>query len=73
MTAEGQMRIWTCKFVGHWPVGAVGIVVAKTKERADTLFRRALHEDGLDASQDLELESLDTSVEAATLLLNGDY
>lgn len=68
------MKIYSCTFNGHWPVGAAAIIVAPDKDAAKALMKAALKEQGLDVKNpDLELVEVDKKTMAVHILLNGDY
>lgn len=68
------MKVYSCTFSGHWPVGAAAIIVAPDKDAAKALMKTALKEQGLDVKNpDLELIEVDKKTMAVHILLNGDY
>lgn len=69
-----EMKVYTCDFEGHYPVGACGVVVAETPRKAFNLMNKALVADGLKPLESIdELNELDTTKPKATILLNGEY
>jgi hypothetical protein len=67
------MRTYSIHFCGHYPVGAVAIVVAIDEQQAELDMRDALEREGLDRYQDLEVKEIDTTTAHVHILLNGDY
>lgn len=63
------MKIYSCTFNGHWPVGAAAIIVAPDKDAAKALMKAALKEQGLDVKNpDLELVEVDKKTMAVFLI-----
>jgi hypothetical protein len=60
-------------FTGFWPVGTAAVIVADTKQRAEELLRDALAARGLTPDQRLQLEELETAMEQAIVLRDGNY
>lgn len=67
------LKLYSCKFIGHWPVGACAVILASGPADAKKRMRQALEAEGLDATQSLEVEEIDTRTAGAHILLNGDY
>lgn len=71
------MNVYTCTFVGHYPVGAAAVVVAESEQKAATALIIELVRQGLGPPKNtlsgLELEILDIQDPAVTILLDGDY
>lgn len=71
------MKVWTTTtFGGHYPVGTAAIIVAPSEEAARILMDKAIIDAGLSKFQGkvpYSLEEIDTTIESAVILLNGDY
>lgn len=68
------MKVFSFEFLGMYPVGAVAIASAETKEEAAEIFKKKLAEAGF--SQDVPVEQIvefDISKPNCEILLNGDY
>ena len=68
------MKVWTCEFEVHWPVGTAAVVVAPDKLIAYELMHDALCERGL--SQSLspdDFTEVDIETQAAHILCDGNY
>lgn len=67
------MKIYTCSFIGHWPIGACALIFATGSQDAEKRMRAARVAEGLDETQDLEFDEMDMNSAKAHILLNGDY
>lgn len=68
------MKTFSCKFEGHWPIGACAVIVAVDEQQAELDMRDALEREGLDRDQDfMVFQEIDTSDAQVRILLNGDY
>lgn len=76
------MNIYSIHFCGHYPVGAVAVVIAKTPEEALEVFQKKLAEEepllvdhniGKLSPEPTLIWSELQSVPACSILLNGNY
>lgn len=67
------MKLFKIYFNGHWPVGAVAVVLAQGAGTARKYLRDELEKRGLDHEQDLRVEEIDMRTAGAHVLLDGDY
>lgn len=68
------MGIYTYKFVGHSPVGAVAMIIASSKQQAMELLEAKLEAIGLAQTVDAtKLVKINSAKSEAHILLNGDY
>lgn len=67
-----NLKLYSCHFTGHWPVGAVAVVLASGPGDARKRMRDALTAEGLDSTQMLEFKEIDMRTAGAHILLNGD-
>lgn len=68
------MNIYTFNFIGHYPVGASGLVVAENIEMAKILAEQELLKIGL--KQELKNDDLkfqDNTTRRVDILQDGDY
>ena len=71
---QDHLKTWYCYFVGHYPVGAVLTVTARTEEDAVILAEKELKDAGLpQAVSKIQLRLLNTTERGAQILLDGDY
>lgn len=68
-----NLKLYSCTFTGHWPVGACAVVLATGQGDARKRMRDALAAEGLDTTQMLEMKEIDTRTAGAHVLLNGEY
>ena len=70
------MRVWYATgFPGHWPTGTAAVVVADDGRQAHEMLADKLAEEGLPRPEygSYTMAELDTNVEGARLLVDGDY
>lgn len=68
------MRVFSHKYTGHWPVGAVNIIVALDREQAKELQATRLKKQGLEQEiKDRDFEEIDILTPQAHVLLDGEY
>lgn len=71
------MRVYTCKFNGHWPVGACAVVFAENQEQAQRLLAAELAKENLTLNDsddwDSWCDAADYVSAEAHILLNGEY
>lgn len=71
-----EMKIWSVKFTGIYPVGAVAIVCtydSETKEDAETKFAQLWKDMGHTIDPQPEVELLNMEPGTVTILLDGNY
>lgn len=69
-----KLKIYSCTFTGHWPVGASAIIVAPDIVAGIALMKAKLKELSLDEKNPkLELVEIDKKTMAVHILLDGDY
>lgn len=73
MPPENDLRVWSCKFSGHYPVGACAVVVATTLAEAQFMLAVKLEAAGLRVRDDDEWTEIDTTKLSVTILVDGDY
>lgn len=71
------MKVYTCtEFKGYWPVGTCAVVVAENRSHAAHLLTLQIIAQGLPKQMPLSHEDMieiDTTVQGATILLDGNY
>ena len=67
------MKYYSCKFAGHWPVGAVMVIIAKNKRRAYREMVRLLKEAGLYDNNASKTQDDITEITESLILLDGNY
>ena len=71
------MKVFSCTFIGHYPVGACAIVVAESREDARKRFLDHVVDSSLyHKNKDIKLENfeeIDQTVGGVTIILDGDY
>lgn len=70
-----MFRVFTCTtFTGHYPVGTSAVIVARDENHARDLLNYQLEQEHLD-QLDLtdEILELETDIEGAIILQNGNY
>lgn len=73
-----HLKLYAIEFVGHYPIGAVAVVMASDETKAMLAFMDKLHveepilwED--QRADDLVITKLPSEEDRCTILLNGDY
>ena len=69
------MKAYYCEFAGHWPVGAVLVVLADNKKEALQRALKLIERDEPDLLEDNDYLTENHMVEITEdkILLNGDY
>ncbi len=74
ITSTGPMRVYSCKFDGHYPVGAVLVVIAADLAQATALANVEIFLMGLkDKNPTIELEEMKVDAPGVYTLLDGNY
>lgn len=69
-----EYRVYSVDFVGHYPVGAVAIVIAKDKQEATTMMERELAAVGLSQNINIkDIQLINHTNKGVTILLDGEY
>jgi len=71
-------KFYSINFVGHFPIGAVAVMIAQSKQEALDLFKLKLEQEEPTLASDnynknLKLENVVELTERCTILNNGDY
>jgi hypothetical protein len=69
-----MLKLWKFTYLGYYPVGAGGVVIAKSKSHAKALAEKAIREHGQEP-QEVEVEPL-TGVftqPGGWVILDGNY
>lgn len=68
------MRAWSYKFKGRYPVGAVAVVIAGTKDAAVRRLQEKLKSEGFNDPVVLkDMQELDLGTPHAVILVDGEY
>ena len=69
-----DLKTYTCRFNGHYPVGACAVVVAYRKSQAADMLRKHLASIGLDQEVlGCNMIEVDQSKANVMVVLDGDY
>jgi hypothetical protein len=69
-----KMKVFSCQFAGHYPVGAVALVSAEDISQARKLMEDELKLIGLPQDVTLDmLQEFGTDTQRVEILLDGDY
>ena len=69
-------RFYSVQFVGHYPIGAVAVMIAHSKQEALNLFKLKLEQDEptlVPFNAHITVESVTELTERCTILNNGEY
>jgi hypothetical protein len=69
-------KFYRVDFCGHYPVGAVAVMIAYSKQEALNLFQTRLQAEEptlVEFNTDLTVDNVVELTERCTVLLNGDY
>lgn len=66
------MKVYSAKHNGHYPVGACSIIVAENRRTARRILKAELASRGL-SLEDIEMEEVETDVQAVHVILEGQY
>lgn len=67
------MNVYTVEFEGHYPVGAVALVVAEDREMALIWVNKKLKSLGFEEVELEKIKQQDTTTRRVDILLDGDY
>jgi hypothetical protein len=69
-------RFYRIYFCGHYPIGAVAVMIAHSKQEALNLFQSRLQTEEptlVEFNTDLTVDNVVELTERCTVLLNGEY
>jgi len=67
------MNVYTAKFRGVYPVGAVALIITEDKHMALILLNEKFKSEGFESIDIEDIKQQDTSTRRVDILLNGDY
>jgi len=71
---EACVKLFSIRFTGHWPVRAVGVVLAESRDDAIQNMKVALATRGLSTElDDDDITEIDMTRPGVHILLDGDY
>ena len=73
MDRKVLMKVYTVKFNGYYPVGAVALITAENKQVALEWVNKRLVNMGLEEVSIESIKQQDTTTRRVDILLDGDY